>query len=103
MQNVKIPVSDSYNEYLIDSLKDPAEAAGLIEAILEEKDPEPELLRNTLRKVIEAYRRSSHLSELAKQEYEKLDKILTESGGNEIYTFMELLRALGLDIGIIVQ
>ena len=50
MKNVKAPTSDSYREYLIESLKEPEEAAGFIGAILEEKDPEPALLRNAIRK-----------------------------------------------------
>ncbi len=36
-----MPKSVSYKEYLISRLKDPLEAAGYIEAILEEDDPEP--------------------------------------------------------------
>ena len=51
MKNVKMPTSDSYREFLIECLKDPEHAAGYIEAILEEKDPEPELLRNALRRL----------------------------------------------------
>ena len=50
MKNVKAPTSDSYREYLIESLKDPEEAAGFIGAILEEKDPESALLRDAIRK-----------------------------------------------------
>jgi DNA-binding phage protein len=81
MKNVKMPTSDSYREFLIECLKDPEHAAGYIEAILEEKDPEPELLRNALRKVAEAHAESNKLSESAKEHHEKLDKILTQSGG----------------------
>jgi DNA-binding phage protein len=102
MKNVKMPTSDSYREYLIESLKEPEEAAGYIEAILEEKDPEPELLRNAIRKVIEARIRMNALSESAKQHHEKLDKILTASAGSEIYCFVELLEALGFKLGITV-
>jgi DNA-binding phage protein len=100
MKNVKMPTSDSYREFLIECLKDPEHAAGYIEAILEEKDPEPELLCNALRKVIEAYVTSNKLPESAKQHHEKLDKILTQSGCAEIYTFVELLDALGFRVAI---
>ncbi len=72
-----------------------------IEAILEEKDPEPELLRNALRKVAEAHAESNKLSESAQQHHDKLDKILTQSGGAEIYTFIELLDALGFRVTIV--
>ncbi|MCL1469967.1 DNA-binding protein [Argonema antarcticum] len=92
--------SVSYHEDLIQFLKDPEHAAGYIEAILEEKDPEPELLRNALRKVAEAYLKSNKLSDSAKQSHEKLDKMLTESRCTEIYTFIELLDNLGFQVAI---
>ena len=97
-----MPTSDSYREYLIESLKDPEEAGGFIGAILEEKDPEPALLRNAIRKVIEARIRMNALSESAKEHHEKLDKMLTESGGSEIYSLVELLEALGFKLEITV-
>jgi len=54
MKQLKMPTSDSYRESLIESLKDAEHAGDFIGAILEEKDAEPELLRNAIRKVIEA-------------------------------------------------
>jgi DNA-binding phage protein len=102
MKDVKAPTSDSYREYLIESLKEPEEAAGYIGAILEEKDPEPALLRNAIRKVIEARIRMNALSDSAKEVHEKLDKMLTESGGSEIYSLVELLEALGFKLEISV-
>jgi len=102
MKDVKAPRSDSYREYLIESLKEPEEAAGYIGAILEEKDPEPALLRNAIRKVIEARIRMNDISELAKEHHEKLDKMLTESGGLEIYSLVELLEALGFKLEVTV-
>ena len=48
MQSVKVPTSRDYQEYLVNSLKDPERAAGYITAILEEPDPEPELLASAL-------------------------------------------------------
>lgn len=102
MKNAKTPTSDSYREYLIESLKDPEEAAGYIGAILEEKDPEPALLRNAIGKVIEAKIRMNALSELGKERHEKLNKMLSESGASEIYSFVELLEALGFKLEITV-
>ena len=103
MKNVKIPTSDSYREYLIESLKEPEESAGYLEAILEEKDAEPELLRNAIRKVIEARIRMNALSDSAKECHERLEKMLTVSSGSEIYCFVELLEALGFKLGISVE
>ncbi|MEG5039481.1 MULTISPECIES: transcriptional regulator [unclassified Microcoleus] len=102
MKNVKAPTSDSYREYLIESLHEPEKAAGFMGAILEEKDPEPALLRNAIRKVIDAKIRMNALSESAKQHHEKLDKLLTESAGSEIYSLVELLEALGFKLEITV-
>jgi DNA-binding phage protein len=100
MKEMKMPTSDSYYESLIESLKDAEHAGGFIGAILEEKDPEPALLRNAIRKVIEARIRMNALSESAKEHHEKLDKMLTESGGSEIYSLVELLEALGFKLEI---
>ena len=102
MKEMKMPTSDSYYESLIESLKDTEHAGGYIGAILEEKDPEPALLRNAIRKVIEARIRMNVLSEPAKEHHEKLDKMLTESGGSEIYSLVELLEALGFKLEVIV-
>jgi len=102
MKEMKMPTSDSYYESLIESLKDAEHAAGFIGAILEEKDPEPALLRNAIRKVIEARVRMNALSESAKQHHEKLDKMLTESAGAEIYSLVELLEVLGFKLEITV-
>ena len=102
MKEVKMPTSDSYLDALIEELKDPERAAGSIEVALEleEKDPQPDMLRLTLKDVIEARVRMNKLSEEAKQSYEKLDKILLETGGVEIYGLVELLDALGFRIAI---
>ena len=48
MNKVKTPRSDSYQDYLIESLKDPEDAAAYIEAILEAADPEPQLPGSTI-------------------------------------------------------
>jgi DNA-binding phage protein len=103
MKEVKMPTSDSYVDALIEELKDPEMAAGNIEVALEleGKDPQPDVLRLTLKDVVEARVQANTLSEEAKQRYEKLDKILIETGGAEIYTLVELLDALGFGVAIV--
>jgi DNA-binding phage protein len=103
MKQMKMPTSDSYYESLIESLKDAEHAGDFIGAILEEKDVEPELLRNAIRKVIEARMRMNALSDSAKEYHEKLDKMLTVSSGSEIYCFVELLEVLGFKLEITVK
>lgn len=95
-----MPTSRSYQTFLIEALKNTEEAAGYIEIMLEEGSDEPLLLRNALHNVVEACARMNKLSESAKQHHEKLDKMLTESGGAEIYTFIEFLDALGFRVEI---
>ena len=105
MKDVKTPTSRSYDDYLISSLKDVEHAAAYIEVMLEldegEEEPSPvELLRSALKDVMDARLLSDNLSEEAKGFYEKLDKILLETKGAEIYALVELLDALGYRIAI---
>ena len=44
MESTNHPSSRSFRDYLIESLQDPEDAAGYLTAILEDPDPEPELL-----------------------------------------------------------
>jgi DNA-binding phage protein len=99
---VKTQRSRSYREYLISSLKDPERAAGYIGVMLEldEEGFEPELLRSALKEVVEAHEQMNNLSDKAKQRYERLDKMLLETKGIEIYSLVEFLDALGLRIAI---
>jgi len=95
-----MPTSRSYQTFLIESLKNTEEAAGYIEVILAEGSDEPLLLRNALHNLVEACASMNKLSESAQQHHEKLDKMLTQSRGAEIYTFVELLDALGFRVEI---
>jgi DNA-binding phage protein len=103
MKEVKAPRSSSYHDYLISSLKDPEHAAAYIEVMLEleEGGREPELLRSALKDVVDAFLLSDNLSQEAKQHYEQLDKMLSETGGTEIYTLIEFLDALGYRIALV--
>jgi DNA-binding phage protein len=102
MKEVKTQRSRSYREYLISSLKDPERAAAYIGVMLEldEEGFEPELLRSALKEVVEAREQMNNLSEEAKLRYEKLDKILLETGGAEIHSLIEFLDALGFRIAV---
>lgn len=100
MHSIKIPTSDSYQEYLIDSLQDAAEAAAYIEAILEVTDPEQELLLSALKDIIEARSKTNSLSPAAQMNWAKLHSILEKSGGSEIYSLVRLLEALGWQMTI---
>jgi DNA-binding phage protein len=98
-----MPTSKSYHEFLIESLKDPEEAAGYIEAFFEEKDPEPELLRLVLSNVFEALGKPVMSPEQAQLYREKLDEILSNSGSDAIYRLGDWLNGLGLKLTVIVN
>ncbi len=59
MQSLKVSTSRDYQEYLIEALQNPKRAAGYIAAILEEEDPEPELLASALDDVAQALNKDS--------------------------------------------
>lgn len=103
MNKVKTPRSDSYQDYLIESLKDPEDAAAYIEAILEAEDPEPQLLSSALQDVVDARVKMNQLSGEVKHHHVRLDKMLTESGGAEIYSFVEFLELLGFQVAVTVK
>ncbi|MEG4498419.1 transcriptional regulator [Microcoleus sp. F10-C6] len=83
------------------SLKEPERAAGYIETFLElEEGDEPEYLSSVLKDVIEAIAQINPVLEEVKSRYEKLDRMLSETKGAEIYALVELLDALGYRIAI---
>lgn len=102
MKDVAVPASKSYRESLIAGLKDPQESAAFLEAILEEKDPEPELLRVALKDVGEALGEAMS-PEQAQQHLEKLDRLLPDSESLLIYNLANWLDALGLKLTVTVK
>ena len=102
MSVVNAPTSDSYHDYLIKSLRDPEEAAAYIEAILEEIDPEPELLGKALGNVAEALGKAG-ASANATNLYEKqLSQILSLTGSQTVYSLANWLNELGLKLTVTV-
>lgn len=95
--------SVSYQDDLIEFLKKPEAAAAYIEAILEEKNVEAELLPLALSNMVEARGGIIQLSELAKLHYEKLKNSLSKTGGDEVYLLVALLDALGFQLQIGVK
>lgn len=95
MESVKTALSDSWQDALIESLKNPEKAAGYLEAVLVEKEPEIELLLAAIKDIVDARIRMNNLSYEAKQKYKQLEKILAKTGGAEVYSFISLLDTLG--------
>lgn len=98
MESVKTALSDSWQDALIESLKNPEKAAGYLEAVLVEKEPETELLLAVIKDIVDARIRMNNLSSKAKQQYEQLEKMLVKTGGAEVYSFVNLLDTLGFSL-----
>jgi probable addiction module antidote protein len=86
-----------YQAFLIESLKDPAEAAAYLTAALEEKDDAALLL--ALRNVAEA-RGMARLAAKTKLNRENLYRMLSRKGNPRLSSFTALLNALNLKLAI---
>jgi DNA-binding phage protein len=93
----------SYHDFLIESLKDPEEAAGYLEAIMEEKDPEPLLLKQALANVAEALGEGKLSQEQLNQHLEALEQLLSIEGSQEIYLLGLWLNTFGLKLTVTVK
>ncbi|WP_204101938.1 MULTISPECIES: hypothetical protein [Spirulina sp. CCY15215] len=98
MQTVKTPTTKSYQSYLIESLKSPEEAAGYLEALFEEENPEPELLHRVLNNILEALGDIYLTPEQIEDHRQKLNNLLSEKGNFAIYHLSNWLEVLGLKI-----
>ena len=88
----------SYDEYLIESLKDPVEASNYLQAALEDGDRQVFLL--ALRNVAVALGGVRELSKKTKLNRESLYRILSEKGNPELGTLSSILGALGFEVAI---
>lgn len=90
--------SKPYQEYLMESLRDPRESKAYLNAALEEEDPELFLL--ALRNVAEAQGGIAQLAEKANLNRESLYKMLSERGNPELRSLDALLHALGFRLAV---
>lgn len=88
----------SYQRDLIDSLKDPCEAAAYLNAAIEEGDRSVFLL--ALRNVAEACGGMAALAEKTNLSRESLYRMLSKKGNPEIKSLYTLLHAMGLRLAI---
>ncbi len=87
------PLSRDYEDFLIESLKEPQEARAYLNAALEDEDYRVFLL--ALKDVAKAYGISRIASE-TKLNRESLYKTLSENGNPQISSLVALLRAVGV-------
>lgn len=95
MKTVQVSPSDNWLYALIESLKDSQEAADYLTVVLEDDPKADQILRHTLKDIITAKRQANDLSEEATKEYNKIEELFEQNGGEEIYTFLRLLKTLG--------
>jgi len=88
----------SYQKDLIESLKDPSEAAAYLSAAIEEGDRAVFLL--ALRNVAEAHGGMAAVAKKANLSRESLYRMLSGKGNPEIKSLYALLRAIGLRLAI---
>ena len=90
-------VSRSYQEQLLQDLKDPEEAAAYLNAALEEESNV--LFLKALRSVAEAYG-MKHLAEEASLNRESMYRMLSEQGNPQLSSLSAILENLGLRLAI---
>ncbi len=90
--------SKSYKDYLINSLKNPEEAAEYLTTAFEEGDPKYFL--KALRNVADAHGGMAKLSEKANLNRESLYRTLSEKGNPRLDSLHAVLKALGFHLVI---
>ncbi|WP_333365500.1 transcriptional regulator [Microcoleus sp. herbarium14] len=98
-----MPTSDSYQDYLIEALKDKRHAAAYLTAHLEDDEPEAGLLKLGLSNVFEALGEPNMSADEAKLHLEKLDGLLSQNGMATIYALAHWLKVLGLKLSVAVD
>ena len=88
----------TYQEDLIEALKDPREAAAYLNLAMEEEDRALFLL--ALRNVAEAHGGMTMVAEKARLNRENLYRMLSEKGNPEIKSILSLLGSMGLKLTI---
>lgn len=95
-RNIK---NTNYQLYLIESLKDPHEAAGYLNASLEEGDIRQFLF--ALQNVVKAQGGISDLAKKTRKSRTSLYKVLSKSGNPYLKNTNEILCALGLHLSVV--
>jgi probable addiction module antidote protein len=96
-----MPKARRYEDVLDEDLRDPAEAAGYLNACLEDGDPEVFLL--ALRDVARARGGVAKLAEITELNREHLYRMLSENGNPELRSLEALLGALGFRLAVTLK
>jgi probable addiction module antidote protein len=87
-----------YEGWLLGRLKDPAEAAAYLEAVIEEENQAAIML--AIRQIAQAQGGVAEIARKAKLTREATYKILSKSGNPELRSLSALLKATGLRIAV---
>lgn len=93
-----MPKNINYHDYLIKSLQEPSEAAGYLNAALDDGDIDGFL--EALRNVVEAYGGMTKLSENASKGRNSLYKTISGNGNPYLRNTNEILHALGFHLSV---
>ncbi|TYQ26722.1 transcriptional regulator [Pseudanabaena sp. UWO311] len=96
-----MPTYKSYHSYLIESLKDPLEAAAYLDAVLEDGDFEHILL--ALKNVAEAQQDITNNSKNNNLNLDLSSQLFPNQQPSELMTIAKLLNQLGLKLSVTVQ
>ena len=93
-----VPASLPYEPWLIEQLKDPAEAAAYLEAVLE--DGHQGAIMVALRHIAQAQGGVARIARKAKLTREATYKMLSKAGNPELRSLKALLAATGLRLAV---
>ena len=93
--------SINYQTYLIESLKDPEEAAGYLNATLENGDAESFLL--ALQNVVKAQGGVTKVAEKSQKSRTSLYKALSKNGNPYLKSTKEILSAIGMHFAVVAK
>ena len=96
-----MPTYKSYHSYLIESLKDPLEAAAYLDAVIEDGDFEHILL--ALKNVAEAQQDITNNSKNNNLNLDLNSQLFPNQQPSELMTIAKLLNQLGLKLSVTVQ
>ena len=108
-KNIKLVTKRSrtrdYQEYLVESLRDPDEAAAYLNAVVEESltdDPKSaqSLILLALRNIAEAKLGMSRLAKIKRLNRAALYRSLSKSGNPRLESFFKVLDAVGLELAV---
>jgi probable addiction module antidote protein len=93
-------LTESYQDYLLERLQDPEEAAAYLNAAIEENDDR--VFSLALQNVAEAQRmvKSATMADLNPK---RVNQILSEQGSLQLSSLTPLLDALGLRLSVLVK